>query len=315
MSMRGVWLRSLVILPLLAGCGRQGLHPVAVVSPPAAALEAAAPFSPGDFTRPAQGRSLFFPLHIGNHWHYSVRFAEDFVYDGSETGWTESRDSIDARLERVVVIDGRDYVDEARTRGPAGTAGPYTMHIYLRQDHTGLYEADVVGWNVAREDPLARAWSRLESRLPDAGAREAFRAARARLERKLSSIPALRFGPFAAPPGLPPSTDLTRLSYPLHPGAQWVIRADPLFAAEAQGFETVSLPAGRFPAWRIRYTSVLYGPRDVVHVWYGQDGYLALIAHLESEGTDSQGNPRGTLISEYSERLDRIDLVGERGRP
>jgi hypothetical protein len=72
----------------------------------------------------------------------------------------------------------------------------------------------------------------------------------------------------------------------------------------------LTLPAGRFAGWRIRYFSERFGPQDQVRVWYGRDGYLALVALLEGEAVDAEGNPIGTAIMRFSERLDGIELTG-----
>src|SRR6185503_21276890 len=41
--------------------------------------------------------------------------------------------------------------------------------------------------------------------------------------------------------------EITRLRYPLHPGARWTIRESPLFTAVVEDQEILDLPAGRLP--------------------------------------------------------------------
>ena len=107
----------------------------------------------------------------------------------------------------------------------------------------------------------------------------------------------------------PADGEIVRLAYPLHTGQRWIIRADPRFTAVVEGVDALRLPAGRFVAYRIRIDSVLFGPSDRVRVWYGREGFLQLDAHLVGEGTDENGDPIGTVVSEDHEALDDIALV------
>ena len=108
------------------------------------------------------------------------------------------------------------------------------------------------------------------------------------------------------------SGEITRLEYPLHPGAQWVIRADPRFESIVEGAEVLDLAVGHVPGWRIRIESVLFGPDDRVHIWYGRGGFLKLEAYFEGIATDPGGNRLGRLISEESEVLTEVSLSGGR---
>ncbi len=113
-----------------------------------------------------------------------------------------------------------------------------------------------------------------------------------------------------SPPGGPLSEEITRLRYPLRPGASWTVREDPFFGSTVEAMEVVKLPPGRFPAARIRMKSEFYGPNDRVRLWFGRSGELGHQYHLEASATDYMGNVIGTILFDETEMLTDIDLVG-----
>jgi hypothetical protein len=298
---------------LLAGCGRQGLHPTSAVSP-AQGLPSSLPILPlADRVTPAGGWASFFPLKVGNQWHYdrtlSVRITQD---DGTLVDESELNIAKDARIVGTETIGGRTYVVEEDVVHEEGGGGDVIRRVFWRQDRTGLYKADVpdlAASAAAKPAPgaetaaLDRAWSRLEGRLARPGFREAFGAARERLAQKMEIVERVLPAPARSPSESAPPAELTRLSYPLHVGAQWTVREEPLLTARVEGLDVLTLPAGRFSGWRIRYFSERFGPGDEVRVWYGRDGYLAREARLEGEALDAQGNPIGTTIASITEQL------------
>jgi len=290
---------------LLAGCGRQSLHPTSAVSPAEDLASSRA--------TPAGGWGSFFPLKVGNYWHYDrkleVRIAQD---DGGQVDESELSLAKDIRLVGTEIMGGRQYVVEEVVLRQEDGGGDVVRRVFLRQDRTGLYRAIVpaVQAGAAVKTPpraetvaFERVWSRLEGRLPRPASREAFRVARDRLAQKLTFLERALPVPGQALDEDPAPTELTRLSYPLHTGAQWTVRQQPLLTARVEGMDDLTLPAGRFVGWRIRYSSERFGPRDTVRVWYGRSGYLALEARLEGEALDAQGNPIGTVVSNVSEQL------------
>jgi hypothetical protein len=104
--------------------------------------------------------------------------------------------------------------------------------------------------------------------------------------------------------------ELTRLDYPLHPGAKWVLRTDPYFTGTVERVELVDLPAGRFQAYRIRLGSDLFGPNDRVLLYWGRSGELGHSFHLEIVATDENGNPIGNQVADETEQLRALHLVG-----
>jgi len=209
--------------------------------------------------------------------------------------------------------------------------GPSFDWVRYRQDGAGLYEADVesqlppvcagvtgrqtLDAEGVETPPGEAAWAGVEARLSDPAKQVAYRAAWERVQARASvlrqALGTARGIPRAAGGGVEPG-EITRLEYPLHPGARWVIRADPRFESIVEGAEVLNLAVGHVPGWRIRIDSVFLGQDDRVHVWYGRSGFLKLVAHFEGVATDASGNPIGRVISDESEVLTELALGGGR---
>jgi hypothetical protein len=308
------------LLLAAAGCGQRAALPTAAVSPERDQAQATLGHTPlGDAFFQLGRAGGFFPLELGNHWWYDRAFVVQIIpARGAPPQPSVSRSTRDALLADTVTLGGRRYVVERDIIQVEGGREIFVQYIWYRQDRQGFYERDIfqdatVDAGAARSsgvEALARAWNQAEGSLADAATRAAYRGARERLARKLALLDQMLSA--AATPAqveAPAPDEITRLRYPLFVGARWIIRDDPRFAARAERLESLDLPAGRFTGWRIRYTSEFFGPRDIVHVWYGRAGYLRLRAHFESEATDEQGNPLGTLLSEQTEWLTGISLV------
>ncbi len=311
-----IWIPlSLLFVSLAAGCGRHTSLPTAVTPDRDGASALKARHDAQADRERARGRADFFPLTIGNHWRYARSFSVVVTPTGSPPqAPTVVTGQKDARLVSTQTLGGRDYVLEEDVITDDGS--PTTQRIYWRQDRTGLYEADVSVIDLAtgaRTMAASRAWLRVEGAGASMATRAAWSAARQSLERKLATVERMARGLGARPadgtadPDVP--AELTRLLYPLHPGAHWDIRTDPLFTSRVEAMDDLDTAAGRFNGWRMRYGSELFGPHDVVHVWYGDHGYLGLKAHLESVAVDQNGLPIGTAVAEQTERLDAIELV------
>ncbi len=121
---------------------------------------------------------------------------------------------------------------------------------------------------------------------------------------EVGPLPPIGF--LAMPPGADSSTlERTLLAYPLHERATWVLGTIPLVTARVEGHEVLRIPAGRFPAWRIRLRIAGHPASEEVFVWYGAAGYLGFKVHTTS------GSPGSNLfiIDDQAEWLDEIDLV------
>jgi hypothetical protein len=217
---------------------------------------------------------------------------------------------------------GREYVLEEESgvqRSPLG-GGPTTWTYWYRyrQDGSGLYEADVSLVDPPGVHPVTgRVHGGLKpgitltlGRVPE-GHRGAFQAALQRLEARRARLRAA-LGLAARGSGGALDHELTRLRYPLHPGTAWEIRVDPdlVIHARVERHEVLELPAGRFPAWRIRIRWELGDPDDTILVWYGSSGYLQSFVHIRSEATDADGTPIGVVVSDETDVLTSLQLAG-----
>jgi hypothetical protein len=318
----GIALLALV----LSGCGRTAA-PVAPAAErvPESALRAELAGA-GGLAQGGQSANLFYPLDLGNHWGYEHDLSVYVIPDGGPPGPAFGlSDRRDRDLVCIEQLAGRSYVVE-RESYPGGLFS----WVRYRQDGAGLYEADI---NISLPPACARAratgrqkfeaegvatlpgeaaWAGVEAKLADPAQQVAYRAAWERVQARASAIrQALWTGPgiprAAAGGGVEPG-EITRLEYPLHPGAHWVIRADPRFESIVEGAEVLDLAAGHVPGWRIRIETDLLGPNDRIHIWFGCSGLLKLAAHLEGVATDPGGNPIGRVISEESEVLTELSL-------
>jgi len=310
----------------LSGCGKAAT-PVAPAAGrvPESALRAEIA---GGLAQGSQSANLFYPLELGNHWGYDHALGLYFIPEGGPPGPVFGlNDRRDLDIVCIEQLAGRSYFIE-RESFPGGV---FTWMRY-RQDGAGLYEADVditlppnCDAQTGRQTfdaegvsarPGEAAWAGVAASLADPAKRAAYRAAWERIQARASEVrralgtePGI---PQAAGGGGVESGEITRLEYPLHPGANWVIRADPRFESIVEGAEALDLAVGHVPGWRIRIESVFLGPDDRVHVWYGRSGFLKLEAHFEGVATDANGDPIGRVISDESEVLTEVALGGGR---
>src|SRR5262249_9627917 len=265
-----------------------------------------------------QEANLFYPLGLGNHWGYDHALSIEVVPDDGPPEPTFGVN--DRRVRDLVCIEPlgeRSYVVE-RESYPGGV---FTWVRY-RQDEAGLFEADlditlpptcagVAGTRVidARTRVAGRgeeAWEAVAVKIADPAQRLAYRAAWESVQARSAAL----WRALCVEPGMPRSAaggsgatpdEITRLEYPLHPGAHWVIRADPRVETTVEAAEALELPAGRLPGWRTRIESDFLGPSDHAHLWFGRSGLLKIVAHVEGVATDPSGNPYGRVISDASE--------------
>ncbi len=281
------------------------------------------------------GPTGFFPLEIGNHWFYRGLEKMSIVEDGVVMfDPLVIRTSEEHRLVGSQELFGREYIVKRQVlRDDFRPDLLFTYWIRYRQDRAGLYEADVE----LTEPPSVIEGGRAHTEL-DRGAigqrgamlwqrilgtlhtekRGPYRLAWERLTQKsrvIEDVLGRRTWRVPAPPGPPGGVlpgEITRLRFPLHRGQEWTIRGDPFSGSVVEGVDVLDLPPGRMNGFRIRVTSEFFGPKDVVLFWYGRDGFLGLLAHIESEARDQNGNLIVTMVYDVSLFLESLDLVGER---
>lgn len=265
----------------------------------------------------------FFPMELGDRWRYHRRFAVTAI-DSSHVPhptYDETIDFVDTHL-CTESHDGRDYV-VSRREYPGTSYDPFW--IRYRQDRAGLYEWDDTSGPPAcdtlpppaklRVDangiaaPGSGSWNAVAMKLGVPANVPGWQRAYAALQEKRSLLQELMHGLPSGRGGVLPG-EIQRLGYPLYPGRSWVVRADGNFVVHVERPALVRTPAGWFLGWSMRYTSDLFGPNDVVRVWYGPAGYLKLHATFFSEATDENGNPLGTEVAQQVEQLAEIHLVG-----
>jgi hypothetical protein len=271
----------------------------------------------------------FYPLDVGNTWTYAGEFT--ISVDGgpptiSSTTEVYSIIGTEERFGREYALEKRLGVDE-----DGDTLSPFWFRH--RQDRAGLYTADIAGneppldthrgasYLSAAVDSRAAREDRIFQEITRAahpGRREAYRRAWEDLCTRLGAIQAAMGGAagpasmLQGPPGGVFPEEITRLEYPLHPSKHWTIRDDPFFVfGTVEAHEVLDLPPGKLNGYRIRIESDIYGPNDLVHIWYGRDGYLGLSAHLEVEIRDPMGNPMGLMVVDEQTFLESVDLVGK----
>lgn len=236
------------------------------------------------------------------------------------------------RVETHTIIgtenrSGRDYwlLEQVIEEHAFGEDREIVYWSRLRQDRTGLFVADVslteppagpaVVMDPRADTSLEVAWERLAGSLgviERAAYRRAWEELVARRAALRSLVRLAASTVAAAVPGRDPGGvaegELTRLSYPLHPGAEWVIREEPLFRCRVEAVDVLSLPIGRVPAYRLRIDGVFFDADDDVFFWYGHVGFVGHSVHTESVARDSEGNPIGMIIADDTLFLTSVAL-------
>jgi len=310
---------------LLSSCGNAPTDPAANrVTASALRAEIDAGRGPSGGGPPA---SLFYPLEVGNHWGYDHSFSVYIIPTGGPPGPVQGVN--DRVIRDLVCVEhrlGHDYtVEQVQYQG----APPWWVRY--RQDGSGLFEADVEVTNPplcagpagrrifdakaapARADE--RVWASVAAKIADPAKQVAYRAAWDRVQARIAAARqaigiTARSLPRAAA-GVEPG-EITRLEYPLHPGAHWVVRANPSFGSIVEGTDALDLEVGLLPAWRIRVGNEFLGPEDRILTWYGRSGMLKLEGHFEGSATDEAGNEIGRVIADESAVLTDLALGGGR---
>jgi hypothetical protein len=111
--------------------------------------------------------------------------------------------------------------------------------------------------------------------------------------------------------------ELTRLRYPLAPGAQWVLLpGPPLVTATVESFDTLQTPGGTFTAYRVRIVRSDQGSNDSHLVWYGRCGMTRIARHSELVAVDAGTGDRIRIVTDETQLVvdarltERIDCAG-----
>jgi hypothetical protein len=274
-----------LVLASLIGCGTEShVSPTESVSPPVARGI--------DVTNTSAtnkgGWQEFYPLQVGYRWNYVANVS---LSHGPGSEPLEER-----RIENWEIIGtedlfGRTYFVQRQVvelQSPLGDR-EYTWWVRYRQDRSGLYEADV-----CLSDPPGGGDDcsdlRQQRLAGDGSATGEDREAFLHLKALRESIMQAARGSYSKYSGLsvseldeplPDHPDLIRLLYPMHPGTDWFIRPELAFHSEIQSLDVVTVPAGRYSAWRVSITPPGFGPNDVAHFWWARSGLVKVLVHIE----------------------------------
>lgn len=269
----------------------------------------------------------FYPLSVGNVWTYHRAYTLVIeVIIGPPYSKVETYEGV---VERRIVgtedIDGVEYVVERMTLTPDGVPESRIRWTRYRQDHAGLYVADVPGSDppTPPADALAASGGHASTAFHDALIAAADRTDRPFIGRALRNharrIEAAykSLAPIAGPapdgvgrPGEILPGELLYLSYPLHRGVAWFNRVEPFFVrSEVEAHEVLDLAAGRFPVYRVRVDNEFLDPEDRVVAWYGRCGRLALSIHTETMALDVETGETARITTDDIETLTGLSLV------
>jgi hypothetical protein len=264
----------------------------------------------------------FYPLAVGNRWHYSRVFTLDYHGLGADTFRT-STDRVNIGTE---TRSGRTYFVEEETSTQDSRPGEvFQGWTRYRQDRAGLYYRDVCACEPPVLDgssvrvPLQTVvsaaaaprdtWTRLSRRVAaedEAAFHRAMMDLSARMERMRRAVvhSTEALAETSGRPGGADSGEVTLLPYPLHVGKSWQIRPDFGLTWTVEGVEMLETPAGRFRSYRIRVSVPNEGPEDFVRVWFGRAGQLAYRIHV----VVTEGYPGAGWTGDETEFVDQLSI-------
>jgi hypothetical protein len=316
MHVRNVRIAILALLATLAGCSQPLPN-----EPSSSGLRSS--MTAGAQLAGSAPQGSFFPLAVGNRW---TATADDRFTMISGSGGTVPADftihsDITRHLVGTEVRNGRVYVVQEEDGNKFLPTEVLVNWLHYRQDASGLYLADL-GLNVPPGSEGIRASATSAARpytLPaDILAattdqeRAAYLAALEKLRERVAAIQAVMKQSIAdgnGPPGGLLSNEIPRLRYPLYPGSKWVIRADPRFESTVEAIETLSVPAGRFPCYRIRIDSEFIKSGESARFWVSRSGEVAERYHFIEELVDADGNTIGFFNLDHELTLQTVSLL------
>ncbi len=303
---------ALCLMLVLPACSRFASDPESSDTPAAAARMLGSAPADGmwpDGRRLGAGRG-FYPLAVGNRWVYDIRFRTTLITPGGP------QPTVETTTPWTVEIIGERVENEHRyfmlAEYDPRIVGPQ-VPFRVRQDRSGYYSSDAIttASPAARSAPAmpSALQANVEQALAGAPHAAAFRRATETLAIRLATLTNAGAAAMRPVPGGPEPGETAQLRYPLRIGARWVVRESPLFERVVVGLQPLRLPAGMFPAWRLRQTSELFGPDDSAQLWYSRSGLLRIAFRGKADATDEAGNIVGQVIIEQDQVLSTLRLV------
>ncbi len=286
----------------------------------------------GATTSSVPSNGEFYPLSIGDLWTFNrtVTITVEVLTDPPDVRVETSEATVEREIVGTEVIEGVSYLVERTSLEVNGRPGVKTTWTRFRQDRSGLYVADVSTTRPPPSDLAAPASSDAGGGLVSHAFREfltgagrpkspAVRLAMSEHIRRLETVErALEPGDADAggpaqesgPPGEIFPGELRALDYPLHPGAAWFTRIEPFTVrSEVEAQEVLSLPAGRFPCYRVRVDNELLEPEDRIVAWYGRCGNLANSRHVETLAMDVETGEIARITTDDMTLLSGVSLA------
>lgn len=299
------FLFAAIALLVIAGCAAP-LEPTNRSAMPANGNESGATQGvalPGDIPR----RDLY-PLTVGNRWVYDRRDVNQIIpIAGPPSPPDVHSTPFVITMPCAFNFDGLDYIVQLESFPDLNS---HYFYLY-RQDADGLFGRDIGGGEVPCPDvqmamhstpTKPRVGGGVLAGITDPVKRAAYATALMRTRERMELLRRVTVGAG--------QRHFTFLEYPLYTGSEWVAKEDGHFTRTVEGPDVITVPAGTFPALRIRLDSDFLGPTDQAFVWYGQQGVIKFSARFVGEATDEQGNVIGSLVATSTEDLTELSLVG-----
>jgi hypothetical protein len=275
----------LLVVLAMSACSNGSINPESSPTQPQAALSVVG------------GERGFMPMTPGNRWVYDGTLTTTVIPEGGAPDppvvepWSLQRGHV-----RYDELDDHTYMLEREVYQDAVGYSIFERHV--RQDRSGYYLFTLeVGAKNGADRPVLSSPQRdraaqLAARYgaEPTGVEELFsRAALARRTLRGLDPPAQ-----PSPPGGATPNEITTLAYPLHVGATWVIRDEPLLIATVEAHEQYH----GYPAWRVRIDNEFFGENDVAYAWYSRCGEIGTYSRVERLYVDESGTVLGTMILE-----------------
>ena len=232
-------------------------------------------FEGEDWSKLVPAGSLFFPLAVGNRWHYSELVVQRVIPSGDSVAGPpqEYRDAW-----WFAVSSKHSYYDQTYY----GVTSIFTLSsLTWRQDPSGLYQLAM---------PIASPSSHRLHPESAADSRE--------------PLAPLLLG------GGPILGEASLLRYPLRPGLRWTTYEREPETRTVEGVDALDLPVGRERGYRIAVAPDGTVDRTSLRFWYGRCGLLGAHQDYDYLWYDENGHLIGRVIGEATVVLDSLDLVG-----
>ena len=284
-------------LVLVVGCSDKSATPLGPVDGSAFPRRSPGAMAAGSATQAAG----FYPLSVGNRWHYTRVFVLNYGGYGDTI-----QSSIDVVNIGSETWGDRAYLVEEETTTQDSRPGEvFRWWTRYRQDRNGLYYRNVCaceppaldqGLPASAPDLATMGASADEGKdavLANTFTPEELEIVLRGRAKLIARIEAMRREVLLLPDRSVRSTqglednepdEVALLHYPLHVGRSWQVRPGLDLFWTVEGVDMLTTPAGKFPAFEIDVSIPLASPGDFAKVWIGRAGRLAYRIHADVGG-------------------------------